>query len=103
MHMKGGTIQKRDFVIKVLAFCCFLAMLTLVVADVLAEPIQTRIVAAHGGLRVRREPSTSSQTVYVLDETTVVVVAGWRDGWALVCNNAPPYLPIGWACGDYLK
>ena len=95
--------QKARRVIKALALACWLLMAVLLTADCLAEPMETRIVAAHGGLNVRREPTTQSQRVYTLDETDVVVILEWHDGWALVGNNTPPYLPIGWANGDYLR
>lgn len=94
---------KAQLVFKVLAASCLLMMLVLVMVDALAEPVETRTVAAHGGLNVRREPTTESRVVYVLEETTVVVILEWENGWALVASNHPPHLPIGWACGDYLK
>lgn len=97
------TERKAKLVIKVLALACWVLMMALVVTDGMAEPVETKIVAAHGGLNVRREPNAQSQKVYTLDETAIVVVLGWQDGWARVANNYPPYLPIGWACGDYLR
>lgn len=95
--------RKAELVIKVAVFSCLTMLVLLAVADALAEPIQTRIVTARGGLNVRRESTMQSQIVYTLDETDVVVVLEWHDGWARVANNTPPYTPIGWACGDYLK
>lgn len=95
--------RKADLVIKAAVFSCLTMLVLFAVVDALAEPIQTRMVTARGGLNVRREPTTQSQIVYTLDETDIVVVSEWRDGWALVCNNNPPYMPIGWACGDWLK
>ena len=97
------TERKARLVIKVTALACWILMLVLVAIDSHAEPMETRIVAAHGGLNVRREPTTQSQRVYTLEETTVVVILEWQDGWARVANNTPPYLPIGLANGDYLK
>lgn len=95
---------KAHLVIKVLAASCLLLMLVLVMCEALAEqPVETRTVSAHGGLNVRREPTTESRVVYVLEETTVVVILEWENGWALVASNHPPHLPIGWACGEYLK
>lgn len=95
--------RKADKVFKALALACYILWLCLVAVEGFAEPMETRFVAARGGLNVRREPNTSSQKVYTLDETTVVVVLEWKDGWARVANNFPPYYEIGWACGDYLK
>lgn len=94
---------KANLVVKALAASCLALWMIISLHTAFAEPLETRIVAAHGGLNVRREPTTQSQRVYTLDETTVVVILEWQDGWARVANNTPPYLPIGWACGDYLK
>ena len=95
--------KKASFLYKALA-CSILALWMIIsLHTAFAEPLQTRCVAANGGLNVRREPTVQSRIVYTLDETDVVVVSEWKDGWALVCNNYPPYLPIGWACGDYLR
>lgn len=96
-------VKKAHLLLKVLAVSCLAMLLVLFVMDAFAEPVETKIVTAHGGLNVRREPSVYSQKMYTLDETDIVVVLEWRDGWAYVANNHPPYLPIGWACGDYLK
>lgn len=95
--------SKAARVFKALAVSCWILMMVLVAIEGYAEPLETRIVAAHGGLNVRREPTTQSQRIYTLEETTVVVILEWKDGWARVANNTPPYLPIGWANGDYLK
>lgn len=95
--------QKALLLYKVLCCCILVLWMILSLHTAFAAPMQTRCVTAHGGLNVRREPTVQSQLVYTLDETEVVVVKEWKDGWALVCNNYPPYLPIGWACGDYLR
>lgn len=95
--------RKADKVFKALACACYILWLCLVAAEGFAEPMETRIVAAHGGLNVRREPTVQSQRVYTLNETDVVVILEWQDGWAKVGNNYPPYMPIGWACGEYLR
>ncbi len=92
--------RKAHLVFKATAFCCLTLLLTLVVVDALGE---TAIVTARGGLNVRREPNVHSQKVYTLEETDIVIILEWQDGWAHVANNYPPFLPIGWACGDYLK
>lgn len=96
-------VNKAHLLIKVLAFGFFTMLFILIVVDAFAVSMETKIVSAHGGLNVRREPNAQSQRVYVLDETDIVVVLEWHDGWARVANNYPPFLPIGWACGDYLK
>lgn len=96
-------VKKAHLLMKVLVFSCFTMLLILIAVDAFAVSMETKIVSAHGGLNVRREPNAQSQRVYVLDETEIVVILEWRDGWARVANNYPPYLPIGWACGDYLK
>lgn len=96
-------VRKTRLIIKVLTLFCWILLLVLVAVDSYAEPIETRIVTARGGLNVRREPSTNSPVIYMLEETTLVTISDWQDGWALVANNYPPFLPIGWACGDWLK
>lgn len=94
------TESKAKQVFKATAFCCLTLLLALVVVDALGE---TAIVTARGGLNVRREPNIHSQKVYTLEETDIVIILEWQDGWAHVANNYPPFLPIGWACGDYLR
>lgn len=91
---------KARLVFRATALCCLALLMALVVVDALGE---TAIVTARGGLNVRREPNIHSQKVYTLEETDIVIILEWQDGWAHVANNYPPFLPIGWACGDYLK
>ena len=65
--------------------------------------MEVRQVTAHGGLNVRAEPRIEAKTVYLLEETEVVIVHEWQHGWALVGKNIGNHHPLGWACGDYLK
>ena len=95
--------QKAIFLYKVLCVSILAPWMVLSLHTAFGEPLQTRCVAAHGWLNVRREPNIHSQKVYTLDETDIVIILEWQDGWAHVANNYPPFLPIGWACGDYLK
>lgn len=95
--------RKAARVCKVLACAVCALWLCLMAVECMAEPIETRIVTARGGLNVRREPNTNSPVIYMLEETTLVTISDWQDGWALVGYNSPPFMPIGWACGDWLK
>lgn len=95
--------RKADLVFKVLTVACLVAMMVLIIADALAEPVSFKIVQARGGLNVREYPRPDARAVYLLDDTEVVAVLGWLDGWAEVAKNRAPFIPLGWVCGDYLK
>lgn len=95
--------RKADLVFKVLTFACLTTMLVLIIADTLAEPLSFKIVQARGGLNVREYPRIDARAVYLLEDTEIVAVLCWLDGWAEVAKNRAPFIPLGWVCGDYLK
>lgn len=95
--------DKALLVYKVLLVAVMILLGVLFAIDADAEPARFMTVTARGGLYVRRGPSTEAQAVYMLDETDIVAILDWQDGWALVGDNYPPFNPIGWACGDYLR
>lgn len=88
---------------KLAAVLCILALVACLATEAVAAAYNTRMVTAHGGLNVRREPRLDSPVVYLLSETEVVIVLAFRNGWALVSKNSSPGTPIGWSCADYLK
>lgn len=96
-------IDKLLFALKLLCVLALIAAIGCLALDANAETLRVKIVHARGGLRVRNAPTTESKTVYLLDDTTTVVVLESRDGWYRVAFNSPPHAELGWVCGDYLK
>lgn len=89
---------------KILATACLIALLLCAIHDALADEMLTlATVQARGGLNVRREPTTESPAVYLLEDCTTVVVLENQNGWSLVGYNSPPHAKLGWVRADYLK
>jgi len=92
------------FTAKLLFTLALIAGLCALAADSYAmEWIGTAQVQASGGLNVRQYPSIDAKAVYLLDDTEVVLIMDWHNGWALVAKNKGAHTVLGCACGDYLK
>ena len=91
------------FTAKLLFTLALIAGLCALAADSYAAEWQTAQVQASGGLNVRQHPSIDAKATYLLDDTEVVLIMDWHNGWALVAKNTGSHTVLGWACGDYLK